>query len=276
MKLAHTKTLCGKGIQATEFRSRLAGVAVDSSSRLYALGDQEVKVFSADGKLLRRFPTRENGWSICVAGDRVWVGMRGVVAQFDTQGRQVDRLEDATRLGRVTALAAAGQKLLVADATHRAIYLYENGRWAQDIGADVNTRGFMLPNGVLDLALEANGETFVVAHPQKHRVERYDWSGELKAKFGRFGAERPEDFGGCCNPTNIASAPDGLIAVSEKAPPRVKIYSTDGQFLAQSTSDRFDPNTKNLDLAFDGAQRLYATDPLRCTIELFELTDDGD
>ena len=90
-----------------------------------------------------------------------------------------------------------------------------------------------------------------MAHPQKHRVERYSLDGELTDKFGRFGMSDPADFGGCCNPTNITATADGLIAVSEKAPPRVKIFASDGKFLTQSADGVFDANTKNIDLAAD-------------------------
>ena len=115
----------------------------------------------------------------------------------------------------------------------------------------------------------------MVAHPQKHRVERYQLDGKLIDKFGRFGMKDPGDFGGCCNPP-ISRHRRGLIAVSEKAPPRVKIFTRDGKFLTQSADGVFDPNTKNIDLAADSRGRLYATDPLRCTIEEFQLepTDD--
>ena len=56
---------------------------------------------------------------------------------------------------------------------------------------------------------------------------------------------------------------DGVLVVSEKAPPRVKIYTSDGKFVAQSADGVFDENTKNIDLAADGRGRLYATDPKR-------------
>ncbi len=134
----------------------------------------------------------------------------------------------------------------------------------------------MLPNGVLDLAIAADQQAVLVAHPQKHRVERYSLEGELIDKFGHFGMEHPADFGGCCNPTNIAAMADGLIAVSEKAPPRVKVYTSDGEYVAQSAEGVFDANTKNIDLAADNRGRLYATEPRLCTIEVFELVHDGD
>lgn len=271
MDLSHTHTLSGKGQRPEQFRVRLTGITVDTANRLFAVGDQEVKRFSAAGEFEQRFPTRDAGWSIAVDGESIWVGMHGEIDQYDLHGTLQASIKDKDRLGRITGLAVKGKTLLAADATNRTIHLYRDGAWQREVGRDVNTRGFMLPNGVLDLALDARHPSFVVAHPQKHRVERYSLEGDLTDKFGRFGMEDPADFGGCCNPTNITATAAGLIAVSEKAPPRVKIFTSDGKFVAQSGDGAFDMNTKNLDLASDDRGRLYATDPLRCTIEVFDL-----
>ena len=271
MQLVHLGTFGGRGNQPAEFQRSLTSIAVDTEGRLLAVGDEEVKRFSPAGELEHRFPTRGRGWSIAVDADSLWIGMRGQIDHFSPDGDLLGTLDDKQRLGRVTGLAIHGETLLVADATHRTIHLYENGQWQREVGQDVNTRGFMLPNGVLDVALDTPSASLLVAHPQKHRVERYDLAGELTEKFGRFGMHDPADFGGCCNPTNIAALPDGLLAVSEKAPPRVKVYSADGTFVAQSPDGVFDENTKNIDLAADRRGKLYATDPLRCTIEVFEL-----
>lgn len=275
MKLAHRQSWSGKGERPEAFRVRLNGIAVDRSHRLLAVGDQEFKRFLPDGTLQMQSGLPEVGWSIAATEDAIWVGLRGAIAELDAKGTLRRRIDDRDRLGRVTAIAVDGATLVAADATHRTIHVYEAGRWQGEIGQDVNTRGFMLPNGTLDLALESGssetGRTFVVAHPQKHRVERYDLHGRLVDKFGRFGMTAPGDFGGCCNPTNVTALPGNLLALSEKAPPRVKIYTAQGAFLTESAEGVFDANTKNIDLAADRDGLLYASDPYRCTIEVFRL-----
>lgn len=271
MGLTHIHSLSGKGQKPDQFRTQLTGIAVDAANRLLAVGDREIKRFSADGKLAARFPTAGVGWSITVHGESIWVGRLGAIDQLDSRGKLQSRIEDKKRLGLISALASVGETLLAADATNRTIHLYEDGVWQREVGRDVNTRGFMLPNGVLDLALDATRKSFVVAHPQKHRVERYSLEGKLTFKFGAFGMGDPADFGGCCNPTNITTMVTGALVVSEKAPPCVKLYTSDGKYLGQSADGVFDENTKNIDLAADSHGRLYATDPKRCTIEVFEL-----
>ena len=106
-------------------------------------------------------------------------------------------------------------------------------------------------------------------------MERYDLDGKYIDSFGRFGAEDPAGFGGCCNPTNVAVVGDDVIATSVKAPPAIKLYTSGGEFLLQSVGGPFDMNTKNIDLVANGRGRLYATDPLRCTIEVFEVRNPG-
>ena len=271
MHLQHASTLSGKGDRPEQFRVRLAGIAVDADDRLYAVGDRAVKLFSPEGKVVVWPPTRDAGWSVAIDGESIWIGMQGAIDRFDRAGNLVDSIEDRDRLGLITGLAASDRTLVAADATHRTIHIYRDGVWQCEAGREANTRGFMIPNGVLDLALEPQRDSFLVAHPQKHRVERYSLDGELIDKFGRFGMEDPADFGGCCNPTNITATPDGLIVVSEKAPPRLKVFTSDGTLVTQLENTVFDANTKNIDLAADRRGRLYATDPLRCAIEVFDL-----
>jgi hypothetical protein len=275
MRLRHASTLSGKGEKPDQFCVRLAGIAVDAEDCLLAVGDREVKRFTPDGNVEIRFPTRDAGWSIAADSESIWVGMHGSVERYDLAGNPVGRIEDPGRLGRVTALAVHGQTLVGADATNRTIHIYKDGVWLREVGRETNTRGFMIPNGALDLALEPQRGSFVVAHPQKHRVERYGLDGELINLFGRYGMEDPADFNGCCNPTNITALQDGLIAVSEKAPPCLKVITTDGALVTQLEDAVFDANAKNIDLAADGRGRLYATDPLRCTVEVFELATTG-
>ena len=271
MQFLHVQTVVGKGLGAARFRARLAGIAIDTAERLWAIGDRSAKIFSREGKLLERFETGKAAFSIGTDDETAWIGFSGSVVQVDSAGRTLSQIDDPDRLGRVTGVAVAGGHLFLADASNRTIHLYHrDGRWLREIGGDVNTRGFMLPNGVLDLTFDQTNDTLLVAHPQKHRVERYDVDGTLVDKWGRFGMEHPGDFGGCCNPTNIAVSQEGQVVVSEKAPPCVKLYSGSGEFLGETSGDWFDANTKNIDLAFDSRGVLYASDPVACTVEVFE------
>ena len=273
MNVAHVATL-GNARGGPLYEMRLAGVAVAPDDHLFTVGDDSIKQFTTDQTLAGEFELGGLGWSLYAEQDVVWVGMDGKLMSFTRDGKSVVTIQDGERLGRVTAVAAAGDELVLADATHRAVRRYSRtGRYLGDLGTAANTRGFMIPNGVLDLVSDKRNQTVLVAHPQKHRVERYAASGALVAKWGKFGMHDPSDFGGCCNPTNIAVASDGTVAVSEKAPPRIKLYDADGTFELLIDQDIFDPNTKNIDLDFDSQHRLYATDPARRVVHILQLAN---
>lgn len=259
------------------FDVRLAGVAVDPDDRVYVLGDNVVRRFDANLEVEHEFSLDALGWSLLAEKDTIWVGLDGGVKQYSPAGEVLSEIHDPARIGRVTAIAAAGDWVVLADATNRAVHRYSRtGEYGDQIGDHVNTRGFMLPNGVLDLVGDPQTQSVLVAHSQKHRVEQYRADGKLLAKWGRFGMQDPADFGGCCNPTNIAASKSGIIAVSEKAPPRIKLYNSEGIFKQVLDQSVFDPNTKNIDLVFDSRLRLYATDPLRKVVEVFQVDlDEG-
>lgn len=273
MKATHLKTLSGPS-SGPLFEMRLAAVDVDPNDVVYVLGDDRVQSFTPEGEPKASFQLGALGWSLLAEKDLVWVGCDGKVSAYSPAGKLQSTIDDADRMGRITSIGATGDHLVLADSTNRAVHRYSReGEYLGEIGAEANTRGFMIPNGVLDLAGDPSSGTVVVAHPQKHRVERYDAAGVLVEKWGRFGMHEPADFGGCCNPTNIAVAAAGTVAVSEKAPPRIKLYQGSGDLELVIHQDVFDPNTKNIDLAFDSRNRLYATDPLRRVVEVFEIQE---
>ncbi len=271
MTFRHTRTIAGRGLRDEQFRESLRGICVDAAGRLYAVGDDVLKLFDAEGKLVRRWKTAAPG--LCVYVDRAggaYVGEDGRVERWAADGAPRPPLRDGDRLGRVTAIGIAGDHVILADATNRRLRRYDaRDAFVNDIGADNNTRGFLIPNGHLDFAIDAAG-IIHAANPGKFRIERYTPAGERLGHFGRFGVRNAEDFPGCCNPTNIALAPDGRIAVTDKVPARAKLYDAGGRLLAVIGPDAFDQNGKNLDIAVDAKGRVYVADPVRLHVCVFE------
>lgn len=70
-----------------------------------------------------------------------------------------------------------------------------------------------------------------VGHTGKHRNERFDHNGRLVDFWQERGTE-PEEFCGCCNPTNLALFPNGYVATTEKGLLRLKVYDASGKRLA--------------------------------------------
>ncbi len=272
MRLTPRKTLCGRGAASDQFRERLVAVAIDQQDRLLVVGDQHVKVFSADHDLVGKIDTRQPAWSVCAADGRIWCGLDGAVRAMKINGEPVGGFEDPERLGRVSGLAVAKRWIFAADATHRCLHRYDReGNWQGHVGQKVNTRGFFIPNGVLDLRFDAATQSIVVSHPGKYRVERYGLDGQLQSKFGRFGMQQIASFPGCCNPTNVAVAPSGDVVVTEKATPRMKVYATDGRLLAWTDDQPFDPQAKNMSVAVDSRGWVYVADTARLRVVVFEV-----
>jgi len=278
-KLAYrlVTTLAGKGTGPDRFERALRAVAVDARMGVIAVGDAAVKVFDPAGALRASWSTEQDAHSVAVdAEGRVLVGELDQVEVFDGTGSRESVLRDPPRLGRVTALAPFEGGILLADASARCLRRYTgDGKHLADIGHDNRMKGFLIPNGVLDFAVDDQG-VIHASNPGKHRVERYSAAGELLGHFGRFDGRDPAGFAGCCNPTNLTVAAGGRVFVTEKAGPRAKVYDAQGRLLAVIASEVFDPGCKNMDLAVDTDGRVYVADTARLAIRVFEPEPTGD
>ncbi len=274
MQYRRVRVISGKGSRPEQFTTTLRGIALDRTGGLYAVGDSQVKLFDADGALRRRWPTSKPGH--CVAVDRdgtVYVGQEGQVERFGADGKPLDAWRDTERMGLVTAIGLTQDDVLIADVRERCIRRYDKrGRFRSNIGKDNRTRGFLVPNGVLDLAVDADG-VIHAANPGKHRVERYSLDGQLLGRFGQFTGPDPRGFSGCCNPTNLTVTRAGHVVVTEKAGPRAKVYDASGKLLAIVADDAFDQNCKNMDVAVDARGWIYVVDTVQLHICVFAPVD---
>lgn len=269
MKYRQERVISGKGPEPHQFSNALTGVDVDGKNQLFAVGDSEVKVFDSKGVLTHRWPTSKPGLSLAVDDERILVGQEGQVEIFDRSGKLLDTWRDPPKLGSVTAIGFVNGHVLVADSKDRCIRRFDGqGRFVNNIGKDNRMKGFNIPNGAVDFAVDARG-IIHAANPGKHRVERYTPEGELLGHFGRWDYHNPQGFPGCCNPTNVTVDGDGLVYVTEKAGPRAKVYDAEGELVAVIAAEEFDPNCKNMDLAVDAQDRVYIVDTVRLTIHVF-------
>jgi sugar lactone lactonase YvrE len=270
MKFRQERVLSGKGSEPHQFAGTLLGVTVDAEDRLYAVGDSEVKIFDSRGVLTARWTTSRPGLSVAVGGQSVYIGQEGQLEIYDRAGNLLDTWSDPQKLGRVTAIGLLPDHVLIADSNDRCIRRYDRrGEFLNNIGKDNRMKGFNIPNGVLDFAVDSEG-IIHAANPGKHRVERYTPEDEMVGRFGRWDYHNPEGFSGCCNPTNVTVSERGYVYVTEKAGPRAKVYDAEGNLLAViAADDVFDPNCKNMDLAVDSEGRVYIVDTVRLQIHAF-------
>lgn len=274
MEYRPSRRIAGRGPAPHQFQHALRGIALDGAGRVYAVGDSAVKVFDATGEPVRKWATGLPGECVAVDADgRVWVGEREQVEIYDSRGDRAGTWRDPGRLGLVTAIGFGRGDVFLADASARCVRRHDrNGRFLNDIGDRHRKGGFDIPNGVLDLAIDREGLVHVT-NPGMHRVERYSADGTQLGRFGRFDGRDPAGFPGCCNPTNLTLDGEGQVIVSEKARPRVKVYSPAGELVTVVADDVFDPNAKNMDLAVDAAGRIYVADTATLQICVFELAE---
>jgi sugar lactone lactonase YvrE len=265
------RTIGGKGTSPHQFSRSLRGVTIGPDGALYAVGDSGVKVFHVTGRLQRQWATGKPGYCISIDPQNiVYVGQQGQVERFTINGRPHDVWKDTDHLRLVTAIDFFERKVIIADAEDRCLrQLDPQGRWLNDIGKDNNTKGFLIPNGHLDFAIDNKG-VIHASNSAKHRIEQYAFDGKRIGHWGRFGTHRPEHFPGCCNPTNLTLDRQGRTITAEKAGPRVKVYDAKYQLLGLIDGSHFDPNCKNMDVAIDKHGRIYVVDTVRLHICVFE------
>jgi hypothetical protein len=269
MQYRHVQLIGGKGTAPDRFAATLRGIAVDGRGQLYAAGDAEIKVFDAAGRLKKRWSTAGPVQSVAVASDgAVYAGEVGKIEIFDGTGKLVDTWRHEKLFGPITAIGFTKDSVLAGDAADRAIRRFDRaGKFLNDIGKDNPVHGLLIPNGVVNFAVDAH-DTIYAANPGKHRVERYTPGGELLGHMGRFDGVDPAGFTGCCNPTNVAVR--DRIFTTEKAAPRVKAYDFAGNLLAVIATDLFDANCKNMSIAVDARGRVYVVDTVKLGIFVFE------
>jgi sugar lactone lactonase YvrE len=257
---------------AHPFRLSLAGIAVGTGDRIYALGDGEVRIFEPDGTFLRGYKVVPD--ATCLAAGtagRVFVGTPGRVEFYDSEGRHTGGFAAGgkDKPAAVTKIEIFGAEVLVADAAARIIRRYDMKGVPQGlIGTANKTGSFMLPNKWLDFDVDAKG----VVHATdtgRHQVSAWALDGTRLSAFGKFGMAHPEDFVGCCNPVNLALAPDGKVVTGEKMVARVKVYAPEGKLLAVIGPENFDPKCIHIHLAVDSKGRILTADPVRREVQIF-------
>jgi sugar lactone lactonase YvrE len=251
------------------FTDALRGLAVDPRGALYAAGDYAIRRFNRAGALSHTWATTRRALSVAVApAGPVFVGEPGQIEIFSETGQPLGAWRDDKLFGSVTSIGFAGKDVLVGDCHGRGIHrLDRTGKRINSIGTDNPVNGFLVCNGVLDFSVDASGAIHA-ANPGKHRVERYACSGELLGTMGRFNAVAPQGFGGCCNPTNVSVR--DYVYVTEKAPPRAKVYDFTGNLLAVIADGVFHPLCRNMSIDVDAEGRVYVSDTVKLTIHVFE------
>jgi hypothetical protein len=248
------------------------GLAVGKDGVLSVAGDGKIRQCRLDGTPLRIISI--TGAARCVTVDRdgiLYVGISNHVAVC--RGEMIAEWKPFDPQSVVTSISVRGNDVWVADAGKRMVWRCNRdgkiiGRFAEKNEAR-NAPGLVIPSPYFDVAMGSDG-LLRVADTGRHRIELYAMDGTLVSSWGQ-PSMAEEGFCGCCNPTDIAILPDGRVVTSEKKIPRVKIYQGDGRFIGTiAGAETFDPQTAGIDLAADAKGRIYALDPVRGEVRVYE------
>ncbi len=255
---------------AHPFRLSLIGIAVGPGDLIYALGDNEVRIFESDGNPVKNWKAPEKSACLAVGPDRsVYIGLPGRVEIFAADGSHAGGFAAGAdnKPADITAIKVFQKDILVADAVARIIRRYDvSGKQLGIIGNKSKAGSFILPNKGLDIDIDTKG-VIRATDTGRHQVTSWAIDGSPLGSFGKFGMSDPADFVGCCNPVNLAVTPDGKIVTGEKMVARVKVYEPDGRLLAVIGPEQFDPDCIHIHLAVDSKGRILAGDPVRREIK---------
>lgn len=264
-------TLSGKG-STSLFQRSLAGIAVGPGDSVYVLGDDEVRIHEPGGALVKTWKAPGKSTCIAVGPDRrVYLGLPGRVEILDDSGMRIGgfAVGESSKPADITAIKIYRKELLVADAAARIIRrLDSTGKQVGTIGDRSKAGSFILPNKSLDLDVDPKG-IVRATDTGRHQVTAWSMDGSPLGSFGKFGMTDPADFVGCCNPVDLAVAPDGMIVTGEKMVARVKVYEPGGRLLAVIGPQNFDPQCTKIHLAVDSKGRIITADPVRRTVVIY-------
>lgn len=250
------------------------GLTTDDLGLIYVAGKDGVEIFDASGKTVSNFKIEGIAQSITISENgNLLLGMKDYIEIWNNYGKSVSKWNSFGADAVITSIAVKGNDVFVADAGQKVVYRCDlKGNLINKIGLKdpaTGVPGFIIPSPYFDLGISTDGNLWVV-NPGRHSFEKYSFDGTLLTSWAK-ASMAMEGFCGCCNPSDFAFLNDSMFVTSEKGIERVKIYNTDGTFLAiVATPDQFEAGTKGLDLAVDKQNRILVLDPVKMMIRIFE------
>jgi DNA-binding beta-propeller fold protein YncE len=251
-----------------------SAIAADAQNRLYVGGGRQIAVLDAAGKPVRT--AQVEGRVSCIevdAATNVYVGVGSHVAVIGPgDPARVRHWPSPGTNTVITSIAAAEDRVYVADAGNRLVYVCDSaGTILKKIGDGSGAgefKRFIVPSPCFDLDMGTDGSLWA-ADPGRRRLLNFADDGTVRASWGRSSTDI-EGFAGCCNPAHFVIAADGSFVTSEKHLVRVKLYRPDGSFDGVVAGpDSFGAGVEARDVAVAPDGRIFVLDPDRRAVRVF-------
>uniref|UniRef100_UPI003217284F hypothetical protein n=1 Tax=uncultured Draconibacterium sp. TaxID=1573823 RepID=UPI003217284F len=251
-----------------------SGITIDGDT-IYLVGDQKLKIIDLSGKLLNDFELAEQPHTVEVTRDIIYVAFEKHIQLFNKSGEMKADWKLTDDNSYITAIAAFGSDVFVADAGTRKIIRFNTSGEVQNtfegkVSEDV-LHGFIVPSPYFDIDINEYGDLWIV-NPGMHSLENYTTEGNLREHWKASGA-KTENFSGCCNPAHYTFLSDGSFVTSEKGLVRIKVYKPSGEFSGVvAAPNKFDTKIEGQapDVAVDSKGNIYALDFDRKVLRVFE------
>jgi hypothetical protein len=255
------------------FQDRVRAVATGPADHLFVSVGFFVVELGPDGKELRRFEQQAAVNCLAASAGKLYLGYADHIDVLTLADGSHTAWPSLGENAMLTSIAVGPTVVFAGDAGRRRFV-----RWKPDgtLLGEVTpppppNKGVSatVPSTYFDVAAAADG-TFWATEPGLFGLVHFNADGTSIGRFGK-GSPAIADFGGCCNPAQVATAPGGLLVTVEKKPDLVKTYRDDSTFVHVVAGPKaFQPKTFIADVAADSRGRIVIVDPKAKAVRIFE------
>ncbi len=226
-------------------------IDVDDDDVVYIAGGGQVRGYDKSGGALPlRLNTDSEITALTVHDDgAIYLGLSDHLAVYNANGALQKQWQSIGANGLITSIAIYQDHIFLADAGAKVIHHYH-----KDGGLIKSFGDFNIPSPYFDLQIAGENQLYA-ANTGEHRIETYNFDGDMTAWWGAYSMTQQDRFCGCCNPIHFSLLPnnEGFITC-EKGIARIKIYDADTEFVgyvaAPSDFSEHDVNCHNFDTCF--------------------------
>ena len=255
------------------FQEKVRAVAAGPDDHLFASVGFFIVDLSPDGKEQRRFELQAAVNCLAAKDGKLYLGYADHIEVLTLADGKRTPWPSLGTDAMLTSVAVGDGVIFAGDAGRRRFVRWKvDGTLLGEITPPPPPNKAVaasVPSTYFDVTAAADG-TFWATEPGLFGLAHFAADG---AAIGRFGKASPaiEDFGGCCNPAQVASAPGGLLVTVEKKPDLVKTYRGDGTFAQVVAGPKASqPKTFVADVAADSRGRIVMVDPKEKSLRIFE------